>query len=301
MSKKFKSITYLNSAFRRLVFEFEEASQAGTPGLIGLARENPARARLQDLLPQFSAVGSGIVIDSYHNTSRQQDVVIYERHFCPIFTLNNSPEATYYPCEGVIAVGEIKSTLGEKELKDAFEKIASVKRLKRFKQESKNLNNEVIIPFRQYGSKQMISGTKKQEFDQENKEMDQIFDFILCKDFGLQKQTILEKAGKLWKQYPAHEAPNYIISLNSGFMQLYNSKAKKGCCSIMTADRIGLVDDSEMGFSLLINSLNLIFRNGRTVDSDVFRHYFLNEKSKDMASKLFYNLDNDEITSQATN
>ena len=47
------------------------------------------------------------------------DVVIYERFLCPVFCINDNPETTYYPCEGVMAVGEIKSTVGKAEFDDS--------------------------------------------------------------------------------------------------------------------------------------------------------------------------------------
>ena len=75
--------------------------------------------------------GSGCVIDTHGNTSRQIDIVLYERDICPVFTVNDTPESTYYPCEGVVAVGEIKSSIGKQKMKDSFQKIKSVKRLRR--------------------------------------------------------------------------------------------------------------------------------------------------------------------------
>ena len=71
------------------------------------------------------------MIDSYGGTSRQQDVVLYERDICPVFSINRTPQTTYYPCEGVIAAGEIKSLLDRDSLEDAFKKVASVKALRR--------------------------------------------------------------------------------------------------------------------------------------------------------------------------
>ena len=67
----------------------------------------PVRHRLEQILSRGIAVGSGCVIDSYGNVSRQQDVVLYEREICPVFSINDTPEARYCPCEGVIAVGEV--------------------------------------------------------------------------------------------------------------------------------------------------------------------------------------------------
>ena len=60
------------------------------------------------------------------------DVLLYEKHLCPVYSVNDDPATTYYPCEGVIAVGEIKSQMASEDLRNTFEKMASVKRLRRF-------------------------------------------------------------------------------------------------------------------------------------------------------------------------
>ena len=129
MEASFDSAQFVADVGHDLVTAFTRARKGTTPGLVGDATERPVRDRLEQILPRGIAVGSGCIIDTNGNTSRQIDVVLYERYICPVFSINNSPETTYYPCEGVIAVGEIKAGLGSKELGDAFTKIASVKRL----------------------------------------------------------------------------------------------------------------------------------------------------------------------------
>ena len=118
MERKFDAPAYIDRIGERLVFEFEGAGQATTPSLVGGAREVPVREQLEQILPRGIAVGSGCVIDSYGNASQQTDVILYERDICPVFCVNNTPETTYYPCEGVIAVGEIKSSLNTTTLED---------------------------------------------------------------------------------------------------------------------------------------------------------------------------------------
>src|SRR5690606_11696638 len=120
MAKEFTGYEHLQSMARRLVYDFSEASVAGHPGLIGSARETPARVQLERVLPGNFGVGSGIVIDSFGGRSKQQDIVIYEKHLCPVFSINDTPDATYYPIEGVMAVGEVKSSLDKDKLEDAF-------------------------------------------------------------------------------------------------------------------------------------------------------------------------------------
>ena len=124
----FSGTAYVRRLGERLVADFEFAAHAGTPGLVGASKEHPARLLLSQLIPDGFGIGSGIVVDSHGNMSKQQDLVIYET-FAPIFSINNTPEATFYPVEGVVAVGEVKSKLAKEQLRDSFEKIRSVKSL----------------------------------------------------------------------------------------------------------------------------------------------------------------------------
>ena len=131
MNREFDANDFIDRIGRRLVAQFDDAKTATTPSLIGGAMEKPVRDQLEQILPRGIAVGSGCVIDTHGRTSRQQDIVLYERDICPVFSINDTPETTYYPCEGVIAVGEVKSTLNRERLTDAFQKVESVKRLRR--------------------------------------------------------------------------------------------------------------------------------------------------------------------------
>ena len=131
MEKTFDPDNFIRRIGERLTDEFEIAKSATTPSTVGSAAEQPVRVQLEQILPRGIAVGEGFVIDSYGGTSRQQDVILYERDICPRFSINDTPETTYYPCEGVIAVGEIKSSLDGRELENSFRKIESVKKLQR--------------------------------------------------------------------------------------------------------------------------------------------------------------------------
>ena len=131
MDQTFDSDGFIRRIGQRLVDEFKDAKAGTTPSTVGSAAEQPVRDQLEQILPRGIGVGEGFVIDSYGGTSCQQDVVLYERDICPVFSINNTPQTTFYPCEGVIAVGEIKSSLDGNSLQDAFQKVASVKQLQR--------------------------------------------------------------------------------------------------------------------------------------------------------------------------
>ena len=172
MESSFDPAEYVRRIGHDLVRAFGDARLATTPELVGDAMEHPVRTRLEQILPHGIGVGSGCVMDSEGRTSRQMDVVLYENELCPVFCVNDSPETTYYPCEGVLAVGEVKSTIGKRELVDAFKKIRSVKALKRAYQRAEG----GVYVGRRYGDQGSSSG---HGFHLDHTNKGDIFGFVL--------------------------------------------------------------------------------------------------------------------------
>ena len=173
MKASFDPAEFVRRIGRDLVRAFDDARQATTPELVGDAMEQPVRDRLEQILPRGIAVGSGCVIDTKGSTSRQMDVVLYERGLCPVFCVNNSPETTYYPAECVLAVGEVKSTIGKRELTDSFEKIRSVKALHRA---YSTMGNGVYVG-RRYGD---LGSASAHGFRRDHTNKGDIFGFVLA-------------------------------------------------------------------------------------------------------------------------
>ena len=175
MNESFSAADFTKTVGDDLVNDFDKARKATTPGSIGSAMESSVRTRLNQLLPRGIEVGSGYIIDTFGGTSRQMDIVLYEAGTCPVFSVNASPSSTYYPCEGVLAVGEIKSRIGKKELEDCFDKIRSVKRLRRAYEHSSDRGGYTYYG-RPYGNP---GGQSMYAFDLENTNIGDIFAFIL--------------------------------------------------------------------------------------------------------------------------
>lgn len=97
------------------------------PGEQGRHVENVVRDLLQEFLPDRYSFGSGFVIDSQGQQSRQCDIVIYDTMLCAGLLRRTGP--LLFPIEAVYGVIEIKSTLNKQEVSDAYGHIASVKRL----------------------------------------------------------------------------------------------------------------------------------------------------------------------------
>jgi hypothetical protein len=84
---------------------------------------------LRNFLPGRYAVDKAFVVDSRGHQSLQLDIVVYDRHFTPLFWEMGG--ALFLPAESVYAVFEVKQELNRGYLREAGEKVASVRRLHR--------------------------------------------------------------------------------------------------------------------------------------------------------------------------
>jgi hypothetical protein len=278
---QFNSKEFLRELSEELVTNFEKASRATTPGLIGSAREHEVRKKLENALPAGVGVGTGCVIDYLGNASKQQDIILFEKSICPRFALNEAPDVTYYPCEGVIAVGEIKSSIGKAEIVDAFSKIESVKSLRRLAIAKKSpLHGETMVNFRKYLSMTAYAGAPQEMFDQAMNDHDQIWGFILCGHFSVQDETLASHIKDQLDSATRSVLPNMLISLRDGLIVPFNSG--NNCLSSAVTEGTGYVyGQSETGsFEYLLAKLFQIIRTGRTVECSAFEHYLIHEPSK---------------------
>lgn len=276
MEKTFSLNAYANHLQKELTLEFERADLATTPGLVGSAKEHAVRMALRALLPPGISVGSGCVIDSHGRISRQIDVVLYETDICPYVSINDAHETTYYPCEGVVAVGEVKSSLGSKELEDIFRKIESVKQLRRFSDKR----------YRSYGTKEGVENyiTGSPDYSQEDNSLDQIFGFALAGKLKLLPQTFCAKFASHAREIDPILTPNLIVMLKGGILcpatfsdQQEESEIK---ISLQDSDDMYHVDRGDGNFSFLLSRIYDVFDQGRTVSTSAFRRYLAHDGTR---------------------
>lgn len=279
MDKNFNPSEYVSSLAKELVENFSRANRGTTPYLVGSAKEKAIRDKLALLLPNFVGVGTGCIIDTFGSTSKQCDIVIYEKDFCPIFSINDNPESTYFPCEAVIAVGEIKSSLNSKELDDSFTKIRSVKSLKRF---SAPFSKDGIggFEYRTYGSKIIFSGIESEKYEQTEKYFDQIYGFILSEDITLKMETFLKKYIELIKQSESYLLPNMTLSLSNGLFLYLNKNTNKILNDRNGATTVYNFQKESTDFHYLLNRLSDIIYKGRTTNILPFKQYINSNDSK---------------------
>ena len=227
MKETFDPDEFIRRIGERLAGRFKDAKAATTPSTVGSAAELPVRCQLEQVLPRGIAAGEGFVIDSYRGTSRQQDVVLFERDICPVFSVNDTPQTTYYPCEGVIAVGEIKSILDTKSLEDAFRKIKSVKELRRHDvpQFMPHPTKGNAIPARRNYLTPHGDSIVDVNEGTEQKERAQIFGFILAGESQLSFKTLVAKFNSLSTAMDDSLLPNLLVTLD-GYVIRWGNIAK---------------------------------------------------------------------------
>ena len=289
----------------RLVDQFEDAKAATSPAAVGDAMEQPVKDQLEQLLPRGIGVGSGFVIDSNGATSRQTDVVLYEKDICPIFSINNTPGTTYYPCEGVIAVGQVKSLLTKSLLKEEFGKIASVKRLQRYPVPAfmpHPTTGASVALERSFGSMQTPSviDIGKQDRSDETR---QIFGFIMAGSVRMKTHTLMEAFLEFTRETGEHFSPNIAIILTGGLLTwggittrrtertgpdktgTYGMRATfdgpprwEPSWSTQNAEILSYSEDTEP-FRALIQWIYEMYRTGKTSDVRAFNRYLLKSDS----------------------
>jgi hypothetical protein len=100
------------------------------PGQLGSDREEIIRDFLRRNLPSRFEVSTGFVFDAAGKISKQIDIVIVDSQVCPLF--ETPGKVRIFPCEAVLAVGEIKSSMTSTAvMREALENLESVKCLDR--------------------------------------------------------------------------------------------------------------------------------------------------------------------------
>lgn len=277
MKNSFDPHSFLQKTGKDIVAAFDKADDVTTPSGVGDAKEKSVIERFDQILPVGIGVGSGYVFDSYGKTSQQMDVVLFEKDICPRFSYSES--ATYYPCESVIAIGEIKNSIGKAELSDIFSKTKSVKSLKRFSQpEYSPLQQRDCFSYRMYGSKTGFQGTPEEDYCQDSKPIDQIFTFALAKSFQTQRKTycdhFLSHLRNLKAEKNLHLAPNLIVTLDNEMLSPILLDKRNCVISFQEATGIGCFNMSSSNFRFLIERIHFFCNKGRTVPVSAINRYF---------------------------
>lgn len=104
---------------------FKVSAASTRPDHKGGPREQQVRQFLKERLPSKWGVTRGHVFFAGDDTSQEFDVIVYDALNCPSWTLDGSDDPRrLVPLEAVIGVIEVKSTLDDRTLKSAINKIS---------------------------------------------------------------------------------------------------------------------------------------------------------------------------------
>jgi hypothetical protein len=129
----------------QMMLDFDQIKQSIIhKGEQGSQREETLKQFLLQYLPKKYGIGSGEIINSSNQVSRQCDLVIYDSSESPLLLIREGYQL--FPVESVIATIEVKSTLNQRSISEIVNNMASVKSL--FHQE----NNYPLCAFFAYRS-----------------------------------------------------------------------------------------------------------------------------------------------------
>ena len=267
VDKAFDPQGFVKQVGADLIADFEKARRATTPTLVGSAMEQPTRRAFNSLLPAGLEIGSGCVIDVHGSTSRQFDVVLHES-LCPVFCVNETPETTYFPCEGVVAVGEIKSRIGSREVQDVLAKVASLRKLKRqfgntqHKEDRRGGERRAVTAYRHYN--ELKRDAFKDGVDPAIHTDGDILTFALTE----QAQLSWERLFSLY-QAASPDVPDILVALTGDWYSFSHKlpPTEKG------RPVRNLTLDNPFGH--LIHVVHQWFISGKTPEANVYQNYYL--------------------------
>jgi hypothetical protein len=223
---------------RQFAIEFGELTRETTHNLTaGEAREAALIKLLKKYLPQRVGVDRGFVIDANGGESLQIDVIVYDKSHGSIF---EAAGVRYFPCETVLAIGEVKSDItSTAKLADALKKIRSVKSLDR---SNGGQNKAITGPG--------LSTPSIARFDPSANHRDQILGFMFTQS-TLARETWLEEVQAHNALHPRSLWPNLFCGFE-GYLATYETEAGSLYPAPMEASTIAITDDSERQNLLLL-------------------------------------------------
>lgn len=261
MQEGFDINVFISNLSEDLVRVFSRSSKQGThPDEIGRTKEIQITKQLEAILPNGVGVGRGKVIDSFGNTSKQCDIIVYEKNIIPTLVNDENTDFIYYPCEGVIAVGEIKSTLNKEELNTSIKKLSIIKELRRKinddMQWRKCLNSFIMTGY--IGTKTIT----EEKFDPINKPFDSIFTFVFANTNVVSDDTIIQTLiGEFLEKI--EYCPNAIYSINKPiYYKALNTPESNKLWGEKPNSIVSLKTNSPFG--QLIQDLMVYIENART-------------------------------------
>lgn len=181
------------------------------PGEFGTYREAVVKAFLSSLVPERMGIESGFVVTSAGKISTQCDIVIFDRTVTPL--IKNESGQRFFPIESVVAIGEVKSKISLKNLKNALRKLAK----------TKFFRDDLLDASYIYCRKE--TGLNS-EYQPAIHELDQIITFLVCEEFEFDtsEDNIRNITGCYNQEHPKRPSNlrhNLVLSIKDGLLTYF--------------------------------------------------------------------------------
>jgi hypothetical protein len=184
----------LTSAGKRMREDLAQRMVAH-PGELGVGREEILRRFLRSYLSARFDISTGFVFDSKGNVSKQLDIIIANTFACPRFETAGGNR--FHPCESVVAVGQVKSTLtSDAEFQSALANLESVKELDRS------------------ADGRAFDAQRGETIDHHNNHLHQIFTFLFICGKALKDTTVQPKFMDRVLTTAPHVWTNIVLALD---------------------------------------------------------------------------------------
>lgn len=267
MQSTFDVQEYIRLLGQELVDDFTRAGLTTHPQAVGSGREISAREKLNNILPAGVGIGSGFVIDSFGNTSQQADIILYEKDYAMKFLVNGDESNTYYNVESVIAVGEVKSEVGVKELQDTIVKLKKINNLHRYNDDGYN--------YRKYLSATSVRNSLSDEkgiYNADRNTFEQVYTFLLCQKLNVSIKTVLQYMRTICEK--DCEYVNKLYSVDGAYISFLKKEPHQW--KVLTgkneADALFNLKDNRYAFNYFINDLLGFINAGCTVPLNYQRY-----------------------------
>lgn len=242
---------------RELKHNFEKRARLiPHSGEKGEGREAALRQILETYLPGRFGVDTGFVIDSAWEESLQIDVVIYDKNYTPVFEIVEGKR--FFPCETVVAVGEVKSAINNDELEDSFNKIESVKERDRF------------------GEPRVVGPTNYRERLDRQRFHDQILGFIFTGS-SMTAENLSESYMEQLESRERHLWPNIYCDFNNLNIGYYEKENRILTANPMEADGIYANENTDVLFGTFHAKLTQGINNASISSPNLYEYYNMKE------------------------
>lgn len=281
---QFKLTEYVCQVGFELVSAVGAAKEVTIPDSTVAARESEIRKRFEQLLPSGIRVGTGCVIDSFGNASQQIDFVLYHDNSRPLFEADDDYTSTLFPCEGVIAVGEIKSVIDSGHLRDVFDKVSSVKSLRRYVPASTTGVPEIeALPANPSLNPPASGGSQKTQLPDNLDDWDgRAFGFVLAGSSNLPIESIGKEFAHLFAATGSNLSPDILVAMDGSVVfptshfSDFNQEAEGGAEG--AAGTIYAVNHPGKSFAYLISKLHEAFDTDQSFQAfNEFDRYIFEE------------------------